>query len=80
MNSVEKLAAFAELTEQYDIDAWASDDHRAYTRHRAHMAAVRRAAKELPRDDVKRIWDSMINRKMLSASPEYRQEYYWGSN
>ena len=51
-----------------------SDDGRYYRAGAASEKAIREAAKKFPRDDVERIWNAQVDRKLVASA---RATFYW---
>lgn len=68
------LEEFEAAVKNHDITFAYSDDFRWYERGRLSLANIRRMAKELPVEDVKRIWNANIDRQLAAA---VRESFYW---
>lgn len=68
------LEEFEKEVNSHDLAYSYSDDHSVWQRGSAHYSKISKAAQELPRGDVERIWNAMVDRRML---PDYRQQFYW---
>lgn len=59
---------------RHDLTHGYSDDHNAWSRGAAHHDKIHKAAMDLPREDVERIWNAMVDRKLVE---EVRSQFYW---
>lgn len=64
----EAIDHFTDLCEKHDLTYTYSDDHRAWTRGREEADAIAAAALRITYDDAARIWNAMVERKILPAS------------
>jgi len=67
-------AVFATLVQHHDLTWDFSDDAQARRRGQAELKTIREMARDLPKEDVTRIWNTMVDRSLI---PEGRQGYYW---
>jgi len=72
--STEAEEEFRKLCKQHDLTYEYSDDHSYWLRGNASLAKVQDAAKLLPREDVVRIWNEVVDTKLI---PEARAQFYW---
>ena len=68
------LEEFEKEVNHHDLTYSYSDDHSVWSRGAAHYDKIHKAAMTLPRDDVERIWNAMVDRRM---QPDYRRQFYW---
>lgn len=68
------LKEFEEMVNRHDLTYSYSDDGRVYDNGLAQERAIMKAAKEFPIDDVKRIWNAMVDRKLIESA---REQFYW---
>lgn len=66
--------AFYELVKRHDLTYAHSDDHRIYERGRASLAKIEEAAKQLPPEVARRIWNEVVD---LKLAPGTRESFYW---
>lgn len=71
---IASLDQFAALVETHDLTYQYSDDHRAWERGQDEYDRIKHAAKRFSREDVVRIWNASVDRKLI---PEARAEFYW---
>jgi hypothetical protein len=65
---------FRELCKAHDLTFEYSDDHRAWTKGCEQLKEIEAAAKELPFETAKQIWNETVREKIL---PEHAEEYLW---
>lgn len=68
------LAEFKALVNGHDITYSYSDDSQVCRNGQVQYDRIREAAKSLPIDDVKRIWNAKVD-SVLSEG--YRELFYW---
>lgn len=68
------LEEFEQEVNRHDLTHGYSDDYRSYSRGAAHYDQIHKAAMDLPREDVERIWNAMVDRKLIE---EVRPQFYW---
>lgn len=66
--------SFYRLCKAHDLLYIYADDWRAYSAGKASFAAVEEAAKQLPRAVAVRIWNGVVEEKLVA---EARDDYYW---
>lgn len=69
-----KLEEFTKLVNGHDLTYSYSDDGGVWRRGQAQRDAIRELAKELPREDVERVWNAMVDRSLV---PDAREPFYW---
>lgn len=69
-----KLEQFTKLVDSHDLTYAYSDDGSVWRRGCMQEDAIRALAKELPREDVERVWNSMVDRFLI---PDARAPFYW---
>ena len=67
-------AEFYELCKAHDLTYTFSDDDRYYRAGEASLKRVMAAAKQLPLDVAQRIWNSVVDEKIVEDS---RSIFYW---
>lgn len=65
---------FRQLCKRHDLTYEYSDDHGYWTRGNASLAKIRAAAKELPREVAVRIWNEVVDTKLVESA---RAQFYW---
>lgn len=65
---------FRQMCIAHDLTYDYSDDHRSWSAGRASMAAIREAAKLLDPEAVRRIWNEVVDSKLV---PGFRAGFYW---
>lgn len=68
------LEQFETLCRQHDLTYQYSDDGSVYRRGRAEYSAIRSMAAQLPRPDAVRIWNAVVDTKIVEGS---REQFYW---
>lgn len=68
------LEEFEIEVNKHDLTHEYSDDHSVWRRGNAHYGVIRAAANTLPREDVERIWNAMVDKRL---TPEGRAQFYW---
>lgn len=68
------LEEFEREVSKHDLTYSYSDDHEVWRRGSQHKEQIRQAAKRLPRHEVERIWNAMVDRRLHEG---YRDEFYW---
>lgn len=71
MNTLEQ---FAKMVRNHDLTYQYSDDARYWRAGEESMTNIRIAAKELPREEVVKIWNAEVDRKLVEG---YREPFYW---
>ena len=69
-----KLDEFKRLVAQHDLTYEYSDDSRYYNAGRQSYSKIRALADQLPEEETKRIWNAMVDRKLV---PNAREQFYW---
>lgn len=70
----DKLKQFEDMVDRHDLTFDYSDDISVWRRGIAERDAIRAAAKELPPEDVERIWNAAADRKLVA---EHAPRFYW---
>jgi hypothetical protein len=65
---------FRKLCKSHDLTHEYSDDHSYWVRGRASLAKVEEKAKELDREVAVRIWNEVVDSKIV---PGHREQWYW---
>ena len=68
LEEFERACACHDLTYRY------SDDGSVYRRGSAERARITQAAAKFPREDVERIWNAIVDAKLVDGA---RQQFYW---
>lgn len=68
------LIVFRKMCEDHDLTYAYSDDSRYWRAGQASYDALKKAAAALPIEDVKRIWNSVVDTKLV---PDAREQFYW---
>lgn len=66
------LDEFHQLVRQHDLTHMYSDDASVYRRGSAALSEIMEAAKQFSREDVVRIWNSEVDRKLHDGTG-----FYW---
>lgn len=65
---------FRQMCQQHDLTFDYSDDGGVWRRGQESLARVKAAAKELPRDVAVRIWNEVVDTKLVEGA---RSNFYW---
>lgn len=65
---------FKALVRKHDLTYNYSDDISAWRRGQESYDAILKAAKLLPRSEAVRIWNKVVDEKILDG---HRQQFYW---
>jgi hypothetical protein len=68
------LADFETMVTNHDLTYSYSDDGEVYRRGQRRYDEIRKAAETLPREDVERIWNAVVDTKVIEA---VRSQFYW---
>jgi hypothetical protein len=68
------LEEFEKEVNRHDLTYSYSDDHSCWSRGAAHYDKIHKAAMTLPRADVERIWNAMVDKRLVE---EARSQFYW---
>ena len=68
------LKEFKKMVRDHDLTYSYSDDHRCYTKGAAEYDKILKEAKTLPRADVVKIWNAVVDKKLMSFA---RSSFYW---
>lgn len=68
------LEDFEAMVAKHDLTYDFSDDGAVWRAGRASECRIREAAKKLPAEDVKRIWNAMVDKTLVESS---RTTFYW---
>lgn len=68
LEDFERACVHHDLTYEY------SDDGETWRRGGAQLYRIQEAAKKLPREDVERIWNAVVDTKLV---PDARANFYW---
>lgn len=73
-SEIETLDDFENACARHDLTYSYSDDGRWYRAGLASEDRIQKAAKNFPREDVERIWNAMVDRKVVE---DVRPQFYW---
>lgn len=65
---------FRDMCVRHDLTYDYSDDHSVWTRGNASLAKIQAAAKQLPRETAVRIWNEVVDTKLIADA---RAQFYW---
>lgn len=65
---------FKEMVRNHDLTYSYSDDGEVWRRGQARYDAICKAAKDLPPEEVERIWNAEVDHKLLEHA---RSTFYW---
>lgn len=68
------IEEFEKLVNNHDLTYSYSDDHRYWSAGVAQEKIIIEAAKSFPVEDVKRIWNAAVDRKLIEGC---REPFYW---
>ena len=68
------IEEFTELVNYHDLTYSYSDDGRVWSRGQAQYDKIVAASKQFAPEDVKRVWDAMVDRALLQ---NFREPFYW---
>jgi hypothetical protein len=71
---INTLEEFERACKSHDLTYSYSDDSRWWHAGRDSEARIQAAAKKFPREDVERIWNTVVDTKLV---PEARAQFYW---
>lgn len=71
------LDEFEKMVNNHDLTYSYSDDGSVYRKGLAQEREIMKAAKLFPSDDVKRIWNAMVDKKLVEST---REQFYWRIN
>jgi hypothetical protein len=74
LEATEALSEFVRLVNAHDLTWDFADDSQSRRRGHEQLKAIQRLARDLPTEDVTRIWNAMVDRSLV---PEGRRHYYW---
>jgi hypothetical protein len=74
MTTIETLDDFRDACARHDLTYHYSDDSRCYRAGDAEFKRIREASTKFPMADVERIWNEVVDQKML---PNARSQFYW---
>jgi hypothetical protein len=73
-DEITTLEEFREACQRHDLTYEYSDDGRYWRAGCASYDRIRKAAKQFPREDVERIWNEIVDQKLV---PDARERFYW---
>jgi hypothetical protein len=68
------LQEFEQMVARHDLTYSYSYDGECFRRGWAREAAIQKAAAQFPREDVERIWNAQVDRKLVEGA---RSTFYW---
>lgn len=68
------LEEFEKLCKAHDLTYDFSDDHSVWLRGEKSLSKIREAASKLKREDVVRVWNSVVDTKIIES---HRKQFYW---
>lgn len=68
------IKEFEKMVNGHDLTYSYSDDGSVYRNGVAQENCIKEAAKQFPVEEVKRIWDAMVDRKLVEGA---RYPFYW---
>lgn len=68
------IKEFEEMVNRHDLTYDYSDDGSVWRAGLASFNKIKAAAKQFPIEDVKRIWNEMVDKKLIK---EARKPFYW---
>lgn len=71
---IDSLEEFDRACARHDLTYGYSDDHSCWQRGCASEDRIRKAAEKFPREDVERIWNAIVDQKLV---PSERERFYW---
>lgn len=71
-----KIAEFEKMVRDHDLTYSYSDDGAVYRAGSAAHDRIRAAARDLPEEDVRRIWNAKVD---ATIAEDYREPFYWRS-
>ena len=69
-----KWQEFKQMVRRHDLTYDYSDDGSVWHRGAASENAIRDMARQFPTEDVRKVWDEMVDRFLMK---EARQPFYW---
>ena len=74
MTEINTLEEFEIAVQRHDLTHSYSDDGSVWRSGSADLARIQAAAKKFPADEVKRIWNAAVDKKLVERA---RQQFYW---
>ena len=74
MTEINTLDDFREACRNHDLTYGYSDDGSVWRRGCASEDRIRKAAEKFPREDVERIWNEIVDTKLIEG---HREQFYW---
>lgn len=71
---IETLDEFREACARHDLTHGYSDDGAVYRRGSEDLDRIQKAAEKFPREDVERIWNEIVDKKLVEDA---RKPFYW---
>lgn len=68
------IKEFEEMVNRHDLTYDYSDDGSVWRAGLASENKIKAAAKQFPIEDVKRIWNAMVDKKLIEKA---RKPFYW---
>lgn len=69
-----ELEKFKTLVKNHDLTFGYSDDGSVYRRGSESLGEIKRIASTLPREEVVRIWNEVVDSKLAVG---FRETFYW---
>jgi len=73
-DDITTLHEFENAVRSHDLTHMYSDDGQVYERGYQDRRRIERAAEKFPREDVERIWNAMVDSRLLE---DCRAQFYW---
>ena len=74
MKNIETLADFEDACNRHDLTYSYSDDGSWWRAGLESEWRIQEAAKKFQREEVERIWNAMVDRKLVESA---RSQFYW---
>lgn len=71
---INTLEDFEQSCKAHDLTYAYSDDGECYRRGRLSEARIEKAADKFKREDVERIWNAVVDTKLVESA---RSQFYW---
>ena len=73
-DEIHTIEDFEQACRYHDLTYEYSDDGETWRRGGAQLYRIQQAAKKFPREDVERIWNAVVDTKLVENA---RQQFYW---
>ena len=74
MTEINTLDDFRDACTRHDLTYGYSDDGECWRRGSANHDRIRKAADKFPREDEERIWNAIVDQKLVEGA---REQFYW---